>query len=109
RGFGQIMDEFAALIEESSVVFVAFDNEPVAVRETRALAEIVWNAADEITGVQAVVLEYPGQERSGGGFAVGAADDEGAFAANEEFLKQLRQRAITQFVIEHILRLGIAA
>ena len=43
----QVMDELAALVEERRVVFVAFDDEPFAVREARALAEIVRDAADE--------------------------------------------------------------
>ena len=52
---GQIMDELAALVEEGGVVFVALDDEPFAVGEARALAEIVRDAADEIRRVQSVV------------------------------------------------------
>ena len=36
-------------------------------------------------------------------------DDDGAFAANEKFLQQLRQRAMTQLVIENKFRFRIAA
>src|SRR3954471_11833462 len=89
RDLRQVMDELAALIEEGCVVFVAFDNEPFTVRETRALAEVVWNAADKIARVEAVVFEDPGEERSSGGLTVGAADHERAFAANKKFLEQL--------------------
>ena len=106
---GQVMDELAALVEKRRVVFVALDDEPLAVGETRALAEIVRDAADEKAGVQPVVLEHPGQQRSGGGFAVRAGDDQRAFAANEKFLQQFRQRAIAQFVVQHEFRLGVAA
>ena len=42
-------------------------------------------------------------------FAMRAGDDQRTFAANEKFLQQFRQRTITQFVIEHIFRFGIAA
>ena len=52
RDLRQVMDELAALIEKGGVVFVAFDDEPFAVGEARALAEILGNAADEITGIQ---------------------------------------------------------
>ncbi len=38
-----------------------------------------------------------------------ASDDERAFAADEKFPEQLRQRAVTQPVVEHELGLGIAA
>ena len=71
-GFGEVVDEFAALIEEGGVVFVTFDNEPIAVGETGTLLQIVGDAANEVTRVAATVLEDPGEERGGGGFAVGA-------------------------------------
>src|SRR5205814_1822284 len=70
RDLGQVMNELAALVKEGGVVFVAFDDEPIAVREPRALAEIVRDAANEIARVQAVMLEDPGQQRRGGGLAV---------------------------------------
>ena len=51
RDFRQVMDELAALVEKGGVVFVAFDDEPFAVGEARALAEIVGNAADQIAWI----------------------------------------------------------
>ena len=107
--FRQVMDELAALVEKRRVIFVALDDEPFAVREPRALAEVVRNAADEIARIQPVMLEHPREQRRGRGFAMRAGDDDGTFAANEKFLEQLRQRAITQFVIEHKLRFRVAA
>ena len=74
--FRQVMDELAALVEKGRVVFVALDDEPFAVGEPRALAEIVRDAADEIARIQAVVLENPRQQRSRGGLAVRAGDDD---------------------------------
>ena len=67
------------------------------------------NAADEEAGVEAVVLEHPGQQRGGGGFAVRAGHDQRTLAADEKLLEQLRQRTITQLVIQHRFRLRIAA
>src|ERR1035437_1090509 len=46
--FGLVMDELAALVEERRVVFVALDDKPFAVREPRALTEIVRDATDQI-------------------------------------------------------------
>ncbi len=66
RDLGQVVDELAALVEERGVVLVALDDEPFAVREACAGAEIVRNAADEIGRVQPVVLKDPGEERGGG-------------------------------------------
>ena len=82
--FGQVMDEFAALVKKGGVVFVALDDEPRAGGETGAFAEIVGDAADEKAGVQTVVLEDPRQEGGGGGFAVRPAHHDGAFAAHEK-------------------------
>src|SRR5438874_12638926 len=76
----QVVDELAAFVEEGGVVFVPFDDEPLAVGEAGALAEIVGETADEVAWIEAIVLEHPGQQRGGGGLAVGASDDEGAFA-----------------------------
>src|SRR5882672_4846406 len=43
---GEVMDEFAAFVEESGVVFVALNDEPFTVRKASALAEVVGDAAD---------------------------------------------------------------
>ena len=87
--FRQVMDELAALVEKRRVVFVALDDEPFAVREPRALAEIVRDAADEKTWIQSVMLEHPRQQRSRRRLAMRAGDDDGAFAANEKFLQAI--------------------
>ena len=105
----QVVDELAALVEERGVVFVALDDEPLAVGEPRALAEVVRDAADEEARIQPVVLEHPRQQRRRGGLAVRAGNDERAFAANEELLEQFRQRAIAQLVVEHEFRFRVAA
>ena len=55
------------------------------------------------------MLENPGEQRGRCGFAVRAGDDDGAFAADEKFPEQFRQRAITQLVIEHEFGLRVAA
>ena len=109
RDLGLVMDELAALVEEGGVVFVALDDEPFAVGEARALREIVRDAADEIARVQAVVLEDPGEQRGRRRFAMRARDHERAFAADEVFAQQFRQRAMAQLVIQHVFRLRIAA
>jgi hypothetical protein len=109
RDFGLVMDELAAFIEKRGVVFVALDDEPFAIGEARALGEIVRDATDEVAGVEAVVFKDPGEQGGGGGFAVGAADDEGAFAADEKFAEQFGERAVAEFVIECVLGFRVAA
>src|SRR5271170_1046840 len=106
--FRQVMDELAALVEKRRVVFVALDDEPLAVRETRALRKIIRDAADEKTRIQTVVLENPRQQRSRRGLAVRSRNNNRTFTANKKFLQQFRQRAVTQFVVETKFRFGIA-
>src|SRR5260221_1010783 len=89
--FRLVVDELAALVKKCGVIFVALDDEPFAVREPRALAEVRRDAADEKTRVQAAMFKHPREQRGGGGFAMRAADDERAFAADEEFRQQRRQ------------------
>ena len=83
--FRQVMDKLAALVEKRGVIFIALDDEPLAACEPGALAEIVRDAADEVAWIQSVVLEHPGQQRSGRGLAMRAGNDDGAFAADEKF------------------------
>src|SRR5262249_8982014 len=91
RDLGQIVHKFAALIEKCGVVFVAFNDEPLAVRNARALSEVVANASNQETGGQCIVLKGPAQQRSGRGLTVCPCDNERALAANEKFLQQFRQ------------------
>ena len=105
----QVMNELAALVEKRRVVFIPLDDEPLAVREPRALRQIVREAADEVTRIQPVMLEHPGQQTRGRGLAVRARDDDGAFAANEKLAQQIRQRTKPQLVVEAEFRLRIAA
>src|SRR5687767_15651594 len=95
-----IMNKLASLIEKGRVVFVALDNKPFAVGETRALAEVKRNSADQIAWVQSVMLENPGQQGCGGRLAVGSANDERPLSTNEKFLQQLGQRTVAELVFE---------
>src|SRR4051812_25485810 len=99
---GEVVDEFASFIEECRVVFVALNDEPFAAGEAGALAEVVWNPPNQVAGVQAVMLEDPGEQGGGRGLSVRAANDDRAFAANKKFLEQLGQRAVAQFVVQDV-------
>src|SRR2546428_3924639 len=44
--FGQVMNEFAALVEKGRIIFVAFNDEPIAVGKPSALGKIVRNASN---------------------------------------------------------------
>src|SRR5438093_11818374 len=75
----QIMNKLASLVEKGSVIFVSLKDEPIAVREPRALAEVIRNPTNEIAGVQAIVFENPGQKRRRRGFAMRPAHDQRPF------------------------------
>jgi hypothetical protein len=94
------MHKLAPLVEKGGVVLVPLDDEPIAVGETRALTKVVRNAANQITRI--VPLSRTPRERTSSGFPVSARDDQRAFAANEEFLQQFWQRAITKLSFEHL-------
>ena len=72
------MKEFGALIEERRVVFVAFDNEgPPLGTHARRMGKIQWEAADEISGVDAGTRQQVSGNSGGGRLAVGTRDDDG--------------------------------
>ena len=87
RDLRQVMNELAPLVEKRGVVFVPFDDDPFAVAEPRAPAEIIRNPADEVARSQPVVLQDPGEQCRRSGLAMRARDDDGTFAADEKFLQ----------------------
>ena len=50
--FRQVVDEFRALVEEGGVVFVALDDEILRLPQAGSLAEIRWNASNEVAGLE---------------------------------------------------------
>ena len=72
------MKEFGALIEKRRVVFVAFDNKgPPLGTQARRMGKIQWEAADEISGVDAGALQKVSGNRGGRRLAVGTRDNDG--------------------------------
>ncbi len=105
----KVVEELRALVEEGGVVFVAFEDVELGVREHRTLAEVFRQSADQEAGVASGVPEQPRQHRGGGGFPVGAGDDEVAFAAQEELLQDLGEGMVEQLAVERGLGLRVAA
>ena len=71
-----VVDELRALVEERGVVFIGFDDEELSPAEARTDRKISGHAADEEAGIEAGVLQYPGQHARGGGLAVRSGDAE---------------------------------
>src|SRR5262249_15911517 len=60
---GQVMDKLAALVEEGRVIFVALEDEPVAVRKSGALSQVIRDAPNQVAWLESIVLKYPGEQR----------------------------------------------
>src|SRR5437588_8744151 len=93
---GQVVHELAALVEKGGVVLITLNNEPVALGEAGALAQIIRNPADEIARVEAIVFKYPSKQGSRGRLAMRPRHHQGTFATNKKMLQQLRQGTVRE-------------
>ena len=90
-GVGKVVEELGAFVEEGGVVLVAFEEEGAGGGvDVEAGAEVFGYATDEEGGGEGGVgaagyFVDPGEHAGGGGFAVGAGDDE-ALAVGEELV-----------------------
>src|SRR5579872_6754937 len=80
-GIGEIMQELRSLVEECGVVFVALEDEVVAIAEVKAGTEILGNASDQERRIEASGMENPGKHGGRGGLAMGSGDHQHFFAA----------------------------
>ena len=80
---GLIVKEFGSLVPIGAVVFVPFEDKFGTAAEAVALAEIFGDTTNQEIGALACCVEDPGEHGGGGGFAVGAGDDDGMFAEQE--------------------------
>jgi len=74
--FGQVVNEFRALVEERAVVFVTLNDEIFRIDQPRALSKVFRNATDEITGFVPGFLHDPRQQRCRRSFSVRTGDDQ---------------------------------
>src|SRR5262249_35460679 len=106
---GMIVEKLRAAIPNGGFVLVALQNEFPAAFQAIAAAEIFSDTTDEKIWLATGDVENPGEHRSGGGFTVRAADDNGMLARQKELLKHFGQRAVHELAIEDLFELGIAA
>jgi hypothetical protein len=66
-----VMNELRPLVEEGRVVLVGLDDEAVAAAISGRHAEVGRNTTDQEAGLQAGVLQYPGQQARGRRLAMG--------------------------------------
>src|SRR5689334_8499556 len=101
----QIMAKLAALIKKHRVGLVALINEPIALSKTGPLPQVIRYAANEITGIQTIMLKHPGQQRCRGRFSMSSGDNQGTLPPNKKFLQQLRKRTVPQLMVQSIFGL----
>src|SRR5258708_38093152 len=102
------MHELWPLVEVSRVVFVAFDDEVIAVRNLKARAKVLHDSADHERGIKSALIDYPRGQTGGRSFAMGTSNHQRPVAANEFFLVNFRQLAIKQPATESMFDLRIA-
>ncbi len=102
------MHELWPLVEVSRVVFVAFDDEVIAVRNLKARAKVLHDSADHERGIKSALIDYPRGQTGGRSFAMGTSNHQRPVAANEFFLENFGQRAIKQPATETLFDLRIS-
>ncbi len=88
---GRKVHELGALVEKSGVVLIAFQDHVAAPAHPVVGLEILGDAPHHEAGVQSQGEEQPGDERRGGGFAVGAGHHQALPVAHQEAVQGLRQ------------------
>ncbi len=106
---GQIAQKFGGFIEKGGIVFVALQDDIAVAADLKAAAKVVGNAADEKAWISAGAFKDPGQQRRGGGFAVGAGYHDRAPAADTKFPQRFRQGEIGNVSIQDLFDFRIAA
>src|SRR6185369_10652436 len=86
RYLRQVVHKLRTLVEISRVVFVAFDDEVIAISNSKTHAEVLGDAANEERGVKATLIQHPGGDARSCCLAMGAGDHQRTPAANELFL-----------------------
>ena len=107
--FGQVVHELRPLIEICRVVFIAFDDEVLAVSNPKARAEILRHATNQKSRIQAAPIHHRGRNAGGGCFAMRAGNYERATTANEFLFEHFGKGAIRKFASEHLFDFRVAA
>ncbi len=106
---GKVMQKFRTLIEECRVVFVAFEDEVLAIAQPEAAPEIFGYASDQERWPKPGSLEDPRQHRCRGRLAVRSGNHQYVFADQKFIVQNLRQRAERNALIKQPLQFNVAA
>ena len=103
------MEKLWSLIEKRGVVFVSFKDEVLALAQVKTGTKIFRDASDEERRIKSGEVENPGEHGGGCRFAMRSSYYKNFLAAKEFVVKQLRQRAKRDALVENILEFAVAA
>ncbi len=108
KGARMVMNEFRTLIAKGRVVFVGFDDEEIRFAQPRRNPETLRHPADQETGLEPRLIQYPGQHRSGRRLAVGSRNGQHPLATQDVFRQPLRAGNIGQITGKDFFQQGVA-
>jgi hypothetical protein len=103
------MQKLRTLVEERSVIFVAFEDEVFAVAEPEAATKVFGDASDQEGRLQTCGLEDPSKHRGCRRLAVGTGHYEHVFADEELIVQNLWQRTERNALVENQFEFDVAA
>src|SRR5215813_11945848 len=105
--FRQIVHELRTFVEVSSIVFVAFNDEIIAVRHPKADPEVLRHAADQKRWIQSALVHHPGCNTTRSGLTVRAGYDQRTTSANELFFYDFGLGVIEKLEIQSFFNFRI--
>ncbi len=108
EGARVVVDEFGAFVEKGGIILIGLDDKEGTAPQTGRDAKIQGFATDEKTGLQAGVVEYPGEHRRRARLAVSTGHRQHPAALKDLPGQPGRAGVIGQGAIQHRLDGGIA-
>ena len=109
RDFREVVHELRAFIKIGRVVFVAFDDEVVAVGHAKTDPKVLHYSAHQERRIQSGLIDYPGRQAGRGRLAVRAGNDQRTTPTNEFVFQNFGKRPIDEPPIQSLFNFRIAA
>ncbi len=108
QGPRQVMDKLGTLVEKGGIVFVRLDHKKRLFAQPRGDRKVLGNPANQVTGCQPRLLQYPGHHGGGGGFAVGAGHRNHPTPLQHVITQPLGAGGVGQPPVQHVFHRRIA-
>src|SRR5579872_1516778 len=89
---GKVMQKLWSLVEESSIVFIALEDEVLTLSQLKTTTKVFRNPADQERRLEPRGMKHPCQQGGRRRLAVRARDQQYLFALKKLIMKNLRQR-----------------